>query len=78
MLVFASHVERLAVGWRSGQAKPCLLSKTKKVARVPAVVAVAGCLLTVLMHACRPELWSPIRVFKSLRVVVFRVVEPWK
>jgi hypothetical protein len=40
------------VGWRSGQAKPCLLSKKKKVACVPAVVAVAGCLFTVLMHAC--------------------------
>jgi hypothetical protein len=25
---------------------------------VPAVVAVAGCILTVLMYACRPELWS--------------------
>jgi len=30
----------------------------KKVACVPAVVAVAGSILTVLMHACRPELCS--------------------
>jgi hypothetical protein len=46
----------------------------KKVACVPAVVAVAGCILTVLMHACRPELWSrgsrlqePEKYFESER-----------
>jgi hypothetical protein len=38
-----------------------LLVEKKKVAYVPAVVAVAGCLLAVLMHACRPALWRPIR-----------------
>lgn len=31
----------------------------KKVASVPAVVAVAGCILTVLMHACRPWAVEP-------------------
>jgi hypothetical protein len=49
---------------------------------VPAVVAVAGCILTVLMHACRPELWShssrlQARVSESESLEMMKRVDRW-